>query len=93
MKNRLRLIVLAVIALLLIPLIAMQFTNEVNWGLMDFLIAAFLLFSTGIILDLINKKISKPKIGILLSLIILLTVILIWAELAVGILGTPFSGS
>jgi len=91
MRKRLLPIALLTTAILLIPLIAMQFTDEVNWGLMDFLIAAFLLLSTGIILDLIRKK-AKHSIRKILFVIVLLIFILIWIELAVGILGTPFSG-
>ena len=45
--------------ILLLPLIAMQFTNEVNWSLFDFIIAGVLLFGMGIILDLILSKVNK----------------------------------
>lgn len=84
-KNSLFLITSVVMIILLIPLIAMQFTDEVNWGLFDFIIAAFMLFSTGIAIDFIIKKVKNSKMALLLSLIIFLILILIWAELAVGI--------
>ncbi len=35
-------------ALLLIPLIAMQFSEDVVWTLSDFILAGFMLFGTGI---------------------------------------------
>ena len=38
---------------LIIPLIAMQFTTEVNWDISDFIIAGLLLYGTGIIIDFI----------------------------------------
>jgi len=85
MSKRLRLIIFIVLSILLIPLIAMQFTDEVDWGILDFLVAAFLLFTTGCLLDLIIRKINKPSTKLLLSLGILLIFFLIWAELAVGI--------
>lgn len=70
----------------------MQFTDEVNWGILDFLIAGFLLFATGLILDLIIRKVKRPTISLLLAFMVLVIFLLVWAELAVGIFGTPFSG-
>ncbi len=93
MRKRFCLIALITVSILLIPFVAMQFTDEVNWGILDFLVAAFLLFTTGCLLDLIIRRINKPSTKLLLSLAILLIFFLIWAELAVGIFGTPFGGS
>ena len=42
-------IVLTVALLLLIPFIAMQFTNEVKWSLPDFVAAGVLLLGTGLL--------------------------------------------
>jgi len=94
MKNkRLKLILLIVGSLLLIPLIAMQFTDEVNWTPLDFVIAGVLLLVTGLIFDLVIRKVKNIKYRIAILIILLLGLFLIWAELAVGIFGTPFSGS
>ena len=78
--------------ILLIPLIAMQFTDEVNWTLSDFLVMGFLLISTGLLFELIIRNVSKINWRIALSLVLLLLFFLIWAELAVGIFGTPLAG-
>lgn len=43
MKNKRLLIVLVTATLLLIPLIAMQFTEEVNWNFAYFIVAGALL--------------------------------------------------
>ena len=91
-NKRLIAIVLIVVVLLIIPLIAMHFTDEVNWGLFDFVIAGALLLGTGILCELVLRKIKKTKLKIIIFLAILALLFLIWAELAVGIFGTPFSG-
>lgn len=94
MKNkRLKIIFLSVLFLLFIPLIAMQFTDEVNWTLSDFVVAGVLLLGTGLIFDLILRKIKSLKYRIVISLILLIVLLLIWAELAVGIFGSPLSGN
>ena len=86
-------IVVAVFILLLFPIIAMQFTDDVNWSLFDFIVAAVLLFGTGFMLDLFIRKITNIKYLIASCVILLVLLALIWGELAVGIFGTPFSGS
>ena len=86
-------IIFTTAVLLLIPLIAMRFTNEVNWTLSDFIVAGALLLGTGLLLDLILRKINSTKFRIAISVALLVVFLLIWAELAVGIFGTPFSGS
>lgn len=78
---------------MLIPLIAMQFTDEVNWTPLDFVIAGVLLLVTGLIFDLVIRKVKNIKYRIAILIILLLGLFLIWAELAVGIFGTPFNGS
>ena len=87
MSNK-RLLIIALITalLLLIPYIAMQFTNEVTWTLFDFIIAGALLFSTGMLCELAIRKIIKPKNRIAACAIILLVLLLFWIELAVGII-------
>ena len=82
-----------VLLLLLIPFIAMQFTTEVNWSVMDFTAAAVLLFGTGLACEFVLRKIRKTSYRILICAVIVLLLILIWLELAVGIFGTVISGS
>ena len=94
MKNKRRISILLIVAfLLLIPLIAMQFTNEVNWTLFDFIVAGVLLLGTGLIIDLVIRKTKNTKYRIAISVAVLIILLLLWAELAVGIFGTPISGS
>ena len=86
-------ILLTVVFLLLIPFTAMQFTNEVKWSLFDFVIMGGLLLGTGILCELVLRNVKSIKNRIILITILLVALFLVWAELAVGIFGTPFSGS
>ena len=94
MENR-RLIVILLTAtvLLLIPLVAMLFSNEVNWTGFDFVVAGTLLYATGLLCELVLRKVKKTEYRIVLCGIILAMLFLTWAELAVGIFGTRFAGS
>ena len=85
-------IILTVLLLLLIPLIAMLFTDEVNWTVLDFVVAAILLLGTGLMCELVMRKINQIKYRIAICIILLAALVLIWAELAVGIFGTSFGG-
>lgn len=86
-------IVGAVALLLLIPLMAMQFTAEVNWTLSDFVVMGILLLTTGFMCEFVLRKVKNRDYRIGLIAAILVGLFLIWAELAVGIFGTPFAGS
>lgn len=92
-NKRLSIILLTVAFLLLIPLIAMQFTNEVNWSFFDFIVAGLLLIGTGLAFELVMRKIRKPRYRIAVFATILIVLVLIWVELAVGIFGTPLAGN
>ncbi len=86
-------IVITVAILLLIPLIAMQFTDEVSWTLFDFIVAGVLLLATGLMCEFVIRKVNKIEYRIAICLAILAAFLLIWAELAVGIFGTPLGGT
>jgi hypothetical protein len=86
-------ILLTVAFILLIPLTAMQFTSEVDWSLFDFVIMGGLLLGTGILCELVLRNVKSMKSRIIVIAVLLVALFLIWAELAVGIFGTPFAGS
>ena len=71
----------------------MQFIDEVNWTLLDFVVAGVLLLATGLICELVIRKVNKIEHRIAICLTILTALLLIWAELAVGIFGTPLGGT
>jgi len=78
--------------LLLLPLIGSALSDDVNWSLFDFFLMGgmLLLMSTSIHL-IISKEISSKNKALLVGISVLIF-LLIWAELAVGIFGTPFTG-
>lgn len=93
MKNKALKITLAIPALiLLLPAIAMLFSSEVTWSAFDFIIAAFLLYGASFAIYLIiSIKTKWLRIGLMAAILVVL--ILIWGELAVGLFGTPFAGN
>ena len=91
-NKRLIVIVLTVTLLLLIPFIVMQFTDEVNWTLFDFVVAGVLLLGTGLMCKLIMRKVNKVKHRIAICAVLLVALLFIWIELAVGIFGTVLAG-
>jgi hypothetical protein len=90
-NKRLIIIVFFVAILLLIPLIAMQCTDDVNWTLLDFIVAGVLLLATGLMCELVLRKVTsiRLRIAICAALLILLP---INSEPAVGIFGILLNG-
>lgn len=79
---------------LCVPLIAMQFTSEVDWTGFDFVVAGIMLGTTGLMAEFLFRRFSglAYRAGTVLALgAILFTT---WANLAVGIAGNeadPFN--
>lgn len=92
-NNRLYIILTTAAVLLLVPLIAMQFSSGVDWDAVDFLIAGVLLFGTGLVVEFVLRKVKKMEYRIVLCLAIFGILFLVWAELAVGIFGSPIAGT
>ena len=86
-------IVLVVMIMLLVPLVAMRFTDEVKWSVYDFVIAGVLLLGTGLLCEWVLRKVKRWEYRIALCAAILFALFIVWAELAVGLIGTPFAGS
>lgn len=86
-------LVMAAASLLFIPLVGMQFSNEINWSGADFGIAAIMLFSAATAIEMALRLVRKNAHRLILIAIILMVLALLWAELAVGVFGSPFAGS
>ncbi|MFN2239278.1 MAG: hypothetical protein ABR524_07785 [Thermoanaerobaculia bacterium] len=78
---------IAAAIILLLPAIAMQFTQEVAWTPSDFVFAAVLLGGTGIVFELVLRKSgsSAYRLGALFALTS--AFLMIWISGAVGIIG------
>ena len=85
--------VISPLILLLIPLFGALFSNQVNWSLFDFIIMGTLLGLFGLSVHLIIEKVKNKTLRIVPVLFVIIIFLIIWAELAVGIFGTPFAGS
>ena len=82
-------VVLVAAFILMVPLVAMQVTDEVNWSLLDFVVAGALLLGTGLLYELAVRKARtvayRAAAGVGVGAAFLLT----WVNLAVGIIGEP----
>lgn len=80
-------IALATGFLLLIPLVAMQFTDEVVWTLTDFAVMGVLLLGSGLTYVLVSKMMDSTAYRVAVGIAVAAGLILIWINLAVGIIG------
>jgi len=80
--------------LLMVPLIAMQFTDEVNWSVADFMLMGALLFGTGTLM-VFTLRLSDNLVFKAASILVVGSFFLmIWANLAVGLIGSgPNAGN
>jgi len=77
-----------VAALLLAPLIAMQFTSEVDWDETDFILMGFLLGSLGLSLEYMVSRSRSMAYRIASLIAVFAAFLLVWANLAVGMIGS-----
>ena len=77
----------AAAALLMLPLIAMRFTGEVNWTASDFVAAGIMLGGAGLGTEFLVRRSSSHAYRIGAVLAILAVFVTVWSNLAVGIIG------
>jgi uncharacterized membrane protein len=92
MFSRIPLTLFYPLTLLAIPFIVMQFTDQVNWSLFDFILMGILLLALGFGIHLISLKTKTNRQKIIFITVAVLLFLFIWGELAVGIIGSPFAG-
>ncbi|MBO2011895.1 hypothetical protein [Hymenobacter negativus] len=81
-------LVLATALLLLIPLVAMQFTKEVTWTLDDFIVAGLLLFGAGLTYTLVARMGGSGTYRVAAGIAVVAGLLLVWGNLAVGFIGS-----
>lgn len=74
--------------ILLLPLLAMQFTDEVNWDAADFAFAALLIIGTGILFELAAKRVDNLAYRAAVGVALGATFLLVWVNAAVGLIGS-----
>ena len=74
--------------LLLVPLIAMQFTPEVNWTAEDFIVWGIMLGTVGGLFELAVRISPLPSYRAGFGLALLGAFLVTWVNLAVGIVGS-----
>ena len=78
---------------LLVPFVGHFFTEEIQWNQIDYIVAALLLGGAAAVSSWIDHiQLSKKSKSVLIVLF-LIFFLLIWAELAVGLFGSPLAGS
>jgi hypothetical protein len=80
-------VVLAVALILMIPLVAMQVTDEVVWTLSDFVVAGVLLLGTGLAYVLVSRRAHGLAYRLATGAALGTALFLVWANLAVGVIG------
>jgi hypothetical protein len=75
-------------ALILLPLFAMQVTDEVNWDETDFAFASVLILGTGVTYELAVRMTRKSAYRAAVGVALAAAFILVWVNAAVGIIGS-----
>lgn len=78
--------------ILLVPLVAMLFTDEVQWNAFDFVVMGALLLGTGLVYELVTSRMNVRYRSVI-AVVLVAALLLVWAELAVGVFGSPIAGS
>ena len=86
-------IVAAVVLLLAVVYAAMRLSGEVKWSVFDFAFAGVLLLGTGVVIEFVLRRVQKTTHRLAIGAGILFLLVIVWAELAVGLFGTPLAGS
>lgn len=76
-----------IVALMLTPAVAMQFTDEVNWTVGDFVFAALMFGSVGLAVELTVRANPAWTYRAGMGVVLAACFLTIWINLAVGIVG------
>ena len=80
-------ILLVVGCLLMVPLVAMRYSDHVVWDLGDFVIAFVLLAGTGLLFELAAGRVHSRAYQVAIGIALAAALLLVWVNLAVGMIG------
>jgi len=86
-KKRLIIWIVIIVLILAVPLVLMQFKDEIDWNLLDFVIIGIILIGTGVFYELIARKSTKIIYRVALGIGLVGIFLLFWVNGAVGIIG------
>ena len=81
-------VAIATALLLLVPLLAMQFTDEVKWTALDFIVAGAMLFAAGLAFVLLTQRSKRIAYRLAAAIAVGAALMLVWGNLAVGLIGS-----
>lgn len=93
MTNRLKALLIGSGGLLVVPFIASQFSDEVNWSGFDYLVMAILFGTTSVALDFILTKAKNKQSRWAWGIAVVLALVIVWVEIAVGVFGSLLAGN
>lgn len=74
-------------------LVSMQLTDEVDWGVFDFAALGVLVLGTGLLIEVAMAAFRSAMARVVIGGLLAVAAALVFVELAVGLIGTPFAGS
>jgi len=77
----------AVALILLIPLVAMQVSDEWNWDVFDFIFAGAVLFGAALAYELVATRGGATAYRAAVGVAVVTALVLVWINAAVGIIG------
>lgn len=80
------------VTVLLVVFLASLLSDEVTWSVYDFLIGGGLIFVFATIEIILWNKL-KNQHRLFVVLFVLLVFLILWAEMAVGLFGSPLAGN
>lgn len=81
-------VALVTVLILMVPMVAMQFTSEVDWGIFDFIVMGALIFGTGFLYVLVTRSAINIAYKVAMGLALGTTLFMTWANLGVGLIGS-----
>lgn len=80
-KKHLSIVLYTTLVILMLPLVAMQFTTEVNWTVLDFVVAGCLLTGFGCLFAVFNTNAKRLLTKVLAGVLVFVALLAVWSTL------------